>query len=72
MTVFTDWEETKVPSEGQKVATALALTYLGNHHMAIEGSSAFRSAGAVDMWSDFGHDWGAECHVGDKVTVHLE
>ena len=46
------------------------MTYLCDHHMAVESSFVSRPGRFLDMGSDLGDDGGTEGHVGDEVTIH--
>ena len=49
----------------------LLLTYLSDHHMAIESALALGVGGAVDMRPDLGDHGGAKGDVGHEVAIHL-
>jgi hypothetical protein len=45
--------------------------YFCNHHMAVKCPLPVFPAGLRDVAADFGDDGGAECYVGDEMTIHL-
>ena len=48
------------------------LTYLGDHHMAVECALSLSHFGALDVGPDLGHHRRSEGHVGYEVAVHLD